>query len=81
MYLCVCLIYCKGKRISTTKSKWVETAGRIAVEDVLKSLCAWLHEVTDKDVVILLDEYDVPLQNAALKGMKTGDFELYDKVV
>ncbi|MBQ9395951.1 MAG: AAA family ATPase [Proteobacteria bacterium] len=57
------------------------SATKASVWDALLSLCAWLADVTGRKPVILLDEYDVPLQNAAIKGMRDGNFKLYDQVV
>ena len=57
------------------------SATKASIEDALQSLCAWLNDVTGRKSVILLDEYDVPLQNAAIKGMRAGNFELYNQVV
>ena len=51
------------------------------VWDALQSLCAWLYDATGRKSVILLDEYDVPLQDAAIEGMRAGNFKLYDQVV
>ena len=49
--------------------------------DALSTLSFLLHEATNRKVVILLDEYDVPLQDAAIEGMRASNFELYNQVV
>ena len=49
--------------------------------NALRALSSWLQKATGRNSVILLDEYDVPLQNAAIKGMRVGNFELYNQVV
>ena len=49
--------------------------------NALKTLSAWLKKVTGRKSVILLDEYDVPLQDAAIEGIRAGNFKLYDEVV
>ncbi len=46
----------------------------IIYESSLKFLCDLLHEIYQKKVIILIDEYDVPLQNAWLNGF-------YDEMV
>ncbi len=62
--------------------KYLNLSATVAsVEEALKMLCSWLYDVTERKSVILLDEYDVPLQNAAIKGMRAGNFKLYDQVV
>lgn len=49
--------------------------------DALRALSSWLQKATGRKSVILLDEYDVPLQDAAIEGMRAGNFKLYDQVV
>lgn len=54
------------------KKKYQEIAGGRAEYDVysgsLKFLSKCIHQATGKNIVILLDEYDVPLENAYFKG-------------
>ncbi|MBQ8037591.1 MAG: AAA family ATPase, partial [Proteobacteria bacterium] len=47
----------------------------------LKYLPLWLFKVTHKKVVILLDEYDVPLQKEAIYDMHHPECELFDRTV
>ena len=47
----------------------------------LKYLPLWLFKATCKKVVILLDEYDVPLQQAAIYDNRHPGSELFDKTV
>lgn len=49
-------------------------AGYDGYSGALKFLCSCLYQVTGKKTVILLDEYDVPLENAYFRGF-------YDKMV
>ena len=51
------------------------------VRSFLGDMCVWLKRVTKRDVVILLDEYDVPLQKAAIYDIRHPDSELFDKTV
>ena len=54
------------------KSKFREIAGREAGQDeysgALKFLSKCLHQATGNNTVILIDEYDVPLENAYFRG-------------
>ena len=56
-----------------------------ASEDELKSflgdMCVWLNRATDRKIVILLDEYDVPLQQAAIYDIHHPKSELFDRTV
>ena len=56
-----------------------------ASDDELKSflgnMCVWLNRATNKNSVILLDEYDVPLQQAAIYDMHHPKSELFDRTV
>ena len=47
----------------------------------LKYLPLWLFKVTHKKVVILLDEYDVPLQKAAIYDLHHPGSNLFDDIV
>ncbi len=47
----------------------------------LGNICEWLKIATGRDTVILLDEYDVPLQYAALHDQKVGNTTFYNQVV
>ena len=47
----------------------------------LKVMCVWLERITKRKTVILLDEYDVPLQKAAIYDMRHPGSELFDKTV
>ena len=40
------------------------TQGKL--EEALGNLCKWIYKATKRQTVILLDEYDVPLQKAAI---------------
>ena len=51
------------------------------VRSFLGDMCVWLKRITKRDVVILLDEYDVPLQKAAIYDIRHPDSELFDKTV
>ena len=59
--------------------------GKKSTEGELKSflgdMCVWLKRITKRDVVILLDEYDVPLQKAAIYDIQHPGSELFDKTV
>ncbi|MBQ9393908.1 MAG: AAA family ATPase, partial [Proteobacteria bacterium] len=59
--------------------------GKKSSEGELKSflgdMCIWLKRITKRDVVILLDEYDVPLQKAAIYDIHHPQSELFDKTV
>ena len=51
------------------------------LEDALGNLCSWIYKATKRKTVILLDEYDVPLQNAAIHDIKNPSDNLFDKTV
>lgn len=51
------------------------------LDTALGNICEWLKIATGRDTVILLDEYDVPLQYAALHDQKVGNTTFYDQVV
>ena len=46
-------------------------AGEGAVRNSLQLFCRCMHTLTGKNTVILIDEYDVPLENAYFKGFYT----------
>ena len=46
-------------------------AGEGAVRNSLQLFCRCMHTLTGKSTVILIDEYDVPLENAYFKGFYT----------
>ena len=56
-----------------------------ASEDELKSflgnMCIWLNRTTSRKTVILLDEYDVPLQQAAIYDIHHTESELFERTV
>ena len=45
-----------------------ETASPMEIKGSLQLFCKCMYKVTGKNTVILIDEYDVPLENAYLKG-------------
>ena len=47
----------------------------------LGDMCVWLNRITHRKVVILLDEYDVPLQKAAVYELHHPGSRLYEKTV
>ena len=47
----------------------------------LGDMCVWLNRITNRKVVILLDEYDVPLQKAAIYCNRHPGSDLFDKTV
>ena len=51
------------------------------LENALGSLCDWIYRATGRKTVILLDEYDVPLQIAAIHDMHHPSDHLFDKTV
>ena len=55
------------------------TQGKL--EDALGNLCGWIYKATGRKTVILLDEYDVPLQQAAIYDNHHPGSELFDKTV
>ena len=58
--------------------------GKALEEDLPKFLrlyMQWLNDVTGRKTVVLLDEYDVPLQKAAIYDMHNPGCKLFDKVV
>ena len=58
--------------------------GRASEEDLpkfLKRYTQWLHMLTQRKVVILLDEYDVPLQQAAIYDNRHPGSDLFEQTV
>ncbi|MBQ9394591.1 MAG: AAA family ATPase [Proteobacteria bacterium] len=51
------------------------------LEDALRNLCEWLYKATNRKTVILLDEYDVPLQKAAIHDIHNPGDNLFDQTV
>ena len=51
------------------------------LRNYLSKYTQWLNDVTGRQCVILLDEYDVPLQKAAIYDMHHPQSELFDKTV
>ena len=51
------------------------------LKSFLGDMCIWLKRITKRDVVILLDEYDVPLQKAAIYDLHHPGSELFDETV
>ena len=47
----------------------------------LSDMCVWLNRITKRKVVILLDEYDVPLQKAAVYDLHHPGSRLYEEIV
>ena len=47
----------------------------------LRLYMQWIKDVTGRESVVLLDEYDVPLQKAAIYDMHNPGSKLFDKVV
>ena len=55
------------------------TQGKL--EEALGNLCQWIYKATNRKTVILLDEYDVPLQKAAIYDLHHPGSHLFDDVV
>ncbi len=51
------------------------------LEEALAKVCGWIFKATGRKTVILIDEYDVPLQNAAIHDMHNPGDNLFDKTV
>ena len=51
------------------------------LEEALGRLCGWLYKATKRKTVILLDEYDVPLQQAAIYDNHHPGSDLFEKTV
>ena len=51
------------------------------LEEALSNLCKWIFKATGRKTVILIDEYDVPLQQAAIHDIHNPGDKLFDKTV
>ena len=56
-------------------------ASEAELQSFLDNMCVWLNRITNKKTVILLDEYDVPLQQAAIYDIHHPKSELFEKTV
>ena len=56
------------ERHQNIKNIYGTTASEKELADSISLLSSILHDVTDRNVIILIDEYDVPLQSAFLYG-------------
>ena len=52
-----------------------------ALETALGNLCDWIYKATGRKTVILIDEYDVPLQQAAIYDNHHPGSDLFEKTV
>ena len=79
------LIMASGK-LSQTHRQWLQAFmdGNASADNLSKFLALytqWLKDATNRESVILLDEYDVPLQKAAIYDIHHPQSELFDKTV
>ena len=51
------------------------------LEEALGRLCDWIYKATNRKTVILIDEYDVPLQQAAIYDIHHPGANLFEKIV
>ena len=51
------------------------------LETALRNLCDWIYKATGRKTVILIDEYDVPLQQAAIYDIHHPGTDLFEKIV
>ncbi len=51
------------------------------LEESLGRLCRWIYKATNRKTVILIDEYDVPLQQAAIYDNHHPGTDLFEKTV
>ncbi len=58
-----------------------KTATENELKGFLSDMCMWLKRITNRKTVILLDEYDVPLQQAAIYDNHHPNSDLFDKTV
>ena len=57
------------------------TASDDELTGFLGNMCLWLNRITHRKTVILLDEYDVPLQQAAIYNNRHPCSDLFEKTV
>jgi len=50
------------------RSVWLEKCDEITLQQSIKDLSSYLYNYYKKEVIILIDEYDVPIQDGYLKG-------------
>lgn len=79
------LLMTSGK-LSDVHRAWLQTYmdGNASDDNLQKFLgmyTQWLKDVTNRETVILIDEYDVPLQKAAIHDMHHPGDGLFDKTV
>ncbi len=75
-----------SEKLSLVHKQWLQTFmdGNASDDNLQKFLglyMQWLKDVTGRKTVVLLDEYDVPLQKAAIYDMHNPGSKLFDKVV
>ena len=51
------------------------------LEEALGRLCDWIYKASNRKTVILIDEYDVPLQQAAIYDIHHPGTDLFEKTV
>ena len=73
-------------KLSLAHKQWLQTfMDGNATEDNLQKFLGlymqWLKDVTGRETVVLIDEYDVPLQKAAIHDIKYPKDKLFDKTV
>ncbi|MBQ9396643.1 MAG: AAA family ATPase [Proteobacteria bacterium] len=65
------------------RAQFRQYATNMASDDILKrflgDMCVWLNRITTRNVVILLDEYDVPLQQSAIYDNHHPGTDLFKK--
>ena len=75
-----------SEKLSFVHKQWLQTFmdGNASDDNLQKFLglyMQWLKDVTGRKTVVLLDEYDVPLQKAAIYDMHTPGSKLFDATV
>lgn len=73
-------------KLSHTHREWLQTFidGNASPDNLAKYLALytqWLYDVTNRKTVILLDEYDVPLQKAAIYDNRHPGTDLFEQTV
>lgn len=68
-------------QLSKFQSYLDRTATEAELRQFLSVMMEWLNKVTKRQTVVLLDEYDVPLQKAVIHDMKNPDSPIFDDVV